>query len=71
MDIASDYSICLGRRASNNHLTITWFRGLIQRWPELHLTNPRALEVQRPRSASAFVTDNYFVEVKTALAKYK
>ena len=70
VDIASDYSVQLGKRVSDNPLTINWFRGFIQRWPELHVIRPRALELQRAKCTSASVIDKYFDELDQVLTKY-
>ena len=70
VDIASDYSNQLGKRASTNPLTINWFRGFIQRWPELRVIKPKALELQRAKHTSASVINKYFEELDTVLTKY-
>ena len=70
VEIASDYCVRLGKRGSNNPLTINWFRGFIKRWPELHVIKPRALALQRAKSTTSLVVQNYFSELDKVLTKY-
>ena len=60
VDIASDYTVTLGKRTVEKPLTLNWFHGFMKRWPELRVVKPKSLEVSRAKSTSDGTVQNYF-----------
>jgi hypothetical protein len=63
VDIASDYTVTLGKRTVNKPLTLNW--------PELRVVKPRSLEVSRTKSASDDIVQNYFNQLEHIIDKYE
>ena len=71
VDIATDYAVMLDKKSKNEKpLTLTWFYGMLGRWPDLKVVKPRALEVARAKAANKENITKYFNELEKALIKY-
>ena len=69
--IASDYAVQLNKRSTTDPpLTRRWLDGFFQRWPELKVLRPRALEFVRAKSASEEVVMKYFENLSETVNKY-
>ncbi|KAH3856609.1 hypothetical protein DPMN_099201 [Dreissena polymorpha] len=44
---ATNYAVFLGKRPNDKPLSVKWFKGFQQRWPELRVVRPRALSNYR------------------------
>lgn len=69
-DIATDYCVLTEKRTSDQHLTLKWYRGFFNRWPELQM-----LYTKRPRkrnilAAAAENKDRFFKEFGDLLDKH-
>ncbi|XP_071179711.1 uncharacterized protein [Mytilus edulis] len=69
-DIATDYCVLMEKRTSDQHLTLKWYRGFFNRWPELQM-----LYTKRPRkrnilAAAAENKDRFFKEFGDLLDKH-
>jgi hypothetical protein len=71
VDIASDYTVTLGKRTVEKPLTLNWFHGFMKRWPELRVVKPRSLEVSRAKSTSDATVQNYFNQLEHIIDKYE
>ncbi|CAC5373548.1 unnamed protein product [Mytilus coruscus] len=71
VDIATDYAVMLDKKTKNDKpLTLTWFYGMLGRWPDLKAVKPRALEVVRVKAANKENITKYFNELEKVLLKY-
>ncbi|XP_052088188.1 uncharacterized protein LOC127725302 [Mytilus californianus] len=71
VDIATDYAVMLDKKTKiDKPLTLTWFYGMLGRWPDLKVVKPRALEVARAKAANKENITKYFNELEKALLKY-
>ncbi|CAC5388549.1 unnamed protein product [Mytilus coruscus] len=71
VDIATDYAVMLDKKTKNDKpLTLTWFYGMLGRWPDLKVVKPRALEVARAKAANKENITKYFNELEKSLLKY-
>lgn len=71
MNLATEYAIELGLRSKEHKpLTDKWLYNFLERWPQLKLKKPRALEIARAKSATRQAVDNYFKELNRILVKY-
>ncbi|VDI70237.1 Hypothetical predicted protein [Mytilus galloprovincialis] len=69
-DIATDYCVLMEKRTSDQHLTLKWYRGFFNRWPELQM-----LYTKRPRkrnilAAAAENKDRFFKEFGDLLDRH-
>ncbi len=67
VDLASDFSIQLGKRSKENPLSLKWITGFLQRWPELRVLKPRSLDHARARMASRSLVSEYFTNLEHIL----
>lgn len=52
VDKASDYAVYLKKRTRDKPLSTRWFKGFMERWPELRVIKPRALTNYRAAATS-------------------
>ena len=70
VNIASDITIQLGKRAKGNPLSLKLFLGFIKRWPELRVLKPRGLEYTRARMTSETTVSSYFENLQKCLNEH-
>ncbi|CAC5405936.1 unnamed protein product [Mytilus coruscus] len=71
VDIATDYAIALDLKTKKDKpLTLTWFYGMIRRWPDLKVVKQRALEVVKANTANKENISKYFNQLEKALLEY-
>lgn len=69
-DLGTDFAHCLNKKPPNESLTLRWFEGLMRRWPELKVTRPRSLEVQRAKCGTVDNVKKYFSSLEEVVDRY-
>lgn len=69
IDQASNYAVFVGKRDQGHPLSDRWYRGFMDRWPELKLVKPRSLVQYRAQATSEETVSAYFTDLKLALLK--
>lgn len=54
-----------------NHVNLRWFAGLVIRWSELRVLNPRSLKLPWARFARSRGIQNNFTELDDIMEKYE
>jgi hypothetical protein len=67
VDKATNYAVYLGKRSHDKPLSVKWFKGFRQRWPELRVIKPRALSNYRASSTSQAAVSDYFTNLEAVL----
>ncbi|XP_063447999.1 uncharacterized protein LOC134727548 [Mytilus trossulus] len=71
VDIAMDYAIALDLKTKKDKpLTLTWYSGMIKRWPDFKIVKLKALEVVKANNANKETISKYFNQLEKALLKY-
>ncbi|XP_045178154.2 uncharacterized protein LOC123538252 [Mercenaria mercenaria] len=70
VDIATDYAIRLSKRTKSNPLTLAWFEGFRNRWPDVKVHKPRSLEQLRAKMANEKNVNTYFDNLRGTLDQY-
>ncbi|KAJ8312738.1 hypothetical protein KUTeg_010111 [Tegillarca granosa] len=69
-DIATEFTIQLGKRTADKPLTMKWMRGLRERWPDMQKFSPRALEYTMAKMTKATIVMKYFDNLEQSLKRY-
>lgn len=69
-DIATDYAYTFNRIHKNKVLTLRWFEGFMNRWPELKVLKPRSLEIVRAKCGQIENVGKYFESLEEVINKY-
>lgn len=64
---ASDYAVFLKKRTRDKPLTVKWFKGLRNRWPELRVIKPRGLAKCRAEATNEQAVESYFTNLENVL----
>lgn len=64
---ASNFAVFLGKRDKEHPLSDRWFRGFMDRWPELKVLKPRPLSNYRAQATSEETVSSYFSRLKSIL----
>ncbi|XP_045199039.2 uncharacterized protein LOC123553374 [Mercenaria mercenaria] len=67
VDKVSNYAVYLGKRPKDKPLSIKWFKGFRDRWPEIRVIKPRALSNYRAASTSQAAVSDYFKNLQAVL----
>lgn len=65
---ASDYTVYLNKRPNDKPLSVKWFKGFKNRWPELKVLKPRSLAKCKAASTTHQAVDDYFTNLYTVLS---
>jgi hypothetical protein len=69
-DIATDYTHTINRKPRNEVLTLRWFEGFMNRWPELKVLTPCSLEIARVKCGTTEHVEKYFESLEEVINKY-
>lgn len=64
---ASNYTVFIGKRDKDHLLSDRWFRGFMDRWPEMKVLKPRALSNYRAETKTREAVTSYFTYPKAVL----
>ncbi|XP_060572583.1 uncharacterized protein LOC132730626 [Ruditapes philippinarum] len=64
---ASNFALFLGLRDKNHPLSDRWFRGFMDRWPEMKVLKPRALSNYRAQASSKEAISSFFDNLQSVL----
>lgn len=68
--LATDLAVFMGKRKSEEDmLSNKWYYSFMKRWPNLTISKPQKLSMQRARCASKETLSNYFKELGTIMTK--
>ncbi|XP_052211862.1 uncharacterized protein LOC127830955 [Dreissena polymorpha] len=67
---ATNYAVFLGKRPNDKPLSVKWFKGFQQRWPELRVVRPRALSNYRAKATSEANVHEYFNNLMSVVEKH-
>ena len=70
INLASDYVVHLKIKNPGHRFSLSWLYGFLDRWPDLRVKKPRALEIARAKSATRPVIERYFQELDRILTKF-
>ena len=69
--LATDLAVFLGKRKPEEDiLTSKWYYSFLKRWPNLTVSKPQKLAMQRARCASNETLSSYYKELGTILTKH-